>query len=74
MCGVIIKSSAENNSDFKGFCGIIMIIKVATVVIPMFIKEIIILILPIILHIKGNIALIVILSMNSIINLINKFR
>ena len=59
---LIISLSAENNSNFK----------VHTGGIQMSIKGILILILPIVLHIKGNIALPV-LSMNSIIDLI-KFR
>ena len=39
----------------------------------MSIKGILILILPIVLHIKGNISVLVFLSMNSIINLLMEY-
>lgn len=50
-----------------------MIIKVATGGMQMSIKGILILILPIVLHIKGDIALLVFLIMNSIINLLMEY-
>lgn len=50
-----------------------MIIKAATGGTQMSIKGILILILPIVLHIKGSIALLVFLSMNSIINLLMEY-